>query len=75
MEFLAESYLEIPSAEAIARLNAAVERLAIRRVRTISVPGDETLLAVFDAPSPEAIRSAYDEAGLSCYRISPAVSS
>ncbi|MES1249012.1 MAG: nickel-binding protein [Actinomycetota bacterium] len=74
MEFLAESYLDIPSAQAAARLAAAAERVAIRHLRTIAVPGDETLLAVFDAPSPEAVRHAYEVAGLSCDRISRAES-
>jgi hypothetical protein len=41
----------------------------IRYIRTTIVPGDQTLLHVFEATSPDALREAVSVAELECDRI------
>ena len=69
--FIVESY---GAAGAVADQRARAElipRLAtgISYVRTTIVPGDQTLLHVFEASSPEALRDAVAIAALECDRI------
>ena len=45
----------------------------VRYVRTTFLPADEVLLHVFEAPSPEALRSAAKQAALTYERIVEAV--
>lgn len=45
----------------------------VRYVRTTFLPAEETLLHVFEAPSPEALRSAAKQAALTYERIVEAV--
>jgi hypothetical protein len=77
MEFLAESYLEAADPETDARL-AAVAAIgsspgaAVRHLRTIVIPEDETLLVLYDAPSAEAVRQALERAGIRCDRVTRA---
>jgi hypothetical protein len=51
-------------AELTARLGAGISY-----IRTTIVPGDQTLLHVFEATSPEALRDAVAIAALECDRI------
>jgi Protein of unknown function (DUF4242) len=46
---------------------------SVRYVRTTFLPSDEVLLHVFEAPSPEALRSAAKRAALTYERIVEAV--
>jgi Protein of unknown function (DUF4242) len=55
-----------------ARLTAELGS-GVRYVRTTFIPGDETLLHVFEAPSLAAIRRAAERAELQCERIVEAV--
>lgn len=43
--------------------------MGIRHVRTTFLPGDETVLHLFEAASPDALRQAATVAGLACDRI------
>jgi uncharacterized protein DUF4242 len=75
--YLVESYVT-DSAAAVehARQRARAvedERAGIRYVRTTFLPGDETILHVFDAPSAEALRQASEVASLDYERIVEAV--
>ena len=47
----------------------------VRYLRTTYLPGDETLLHLFEATSPEALRDAAHDAALVCDRIVEAVES
>lgn len=52
---------------------AADVGIGVRYIRTMFLPGDETLLHVFDAASPEALREAVRVAALPYERIVEAV--
>jgi hypothetical protein len=76
--FLVESYVARSSrafadACALARRTAEVGE-AIRYVDTTYLPGDETVLHLFDAPSTRALDEAGRRAGLEFERIVRAVS-
>lgn len=76
--FLVESYVAksdsaFAEACALARLTADVGE-GIRYVDTTYLPGDETVLHLFDAPSTGALGEACRRAGLEFERIVPAVS-
>lgn len=75
--FLVESYVAaslsaFESACERARLTAEVGT-DVRYVDTTYVPGDETVLHLFDAPSSGALEEAGRSAGLEFERIVPAV--
>ena len=77
--FLIESYVassrdDFDEACGRARSTAAVVQ-GIRYVETTYLPGDDTVLHVFDAPSMEALARAGQSAGLEYERIVPAVQS
>lgn len=76
--FLVESYVATSSAafddaRAQARLTARSAR-DVSYVETTYLPGDETVLHLFDAPSAETLAAAGRRAGLEFERIVPAVS-
>ena len=75
--YLVESYLaDSPAAVEEARNRARSlddDVGSIRYVRTTFLPGDETILHVFEAPSPEALRDAARNAALQYERIVEAV--
>ena len=69
--YIVESY---GAAGAVADERRRAERVAeldprIRYVRTTIVPGDQTLLHLFEAASPESLRGAVALAALDCDRI------
>ncbi len=75
--FLVESYVaaseeHVREAVALAR-QAAEAGAGIRYVETTYLPGDETVLHVFEARSPESLAVSAAEAGLQFERIVPAV--
>lgn len=75
--FLVESYAAA-SAERFAEARELARRTAevgsgIRHVDTTYLPGDETVLHLFDAPSLEALDKAARRAGLEFERIVDAV--
>jgi Nickel responsive protein SCO4226-like len=71
--FLVESYLaDAPAAVELARERAravADEEAGVRYVRTTFIPGDETILHVFEAPSLAALRRAARRGALAFDRI------
>ena len=75
--YLVEAYL----ADTPAAVEGACERARsvaneggeVRYVRTTFLPGDETILHVFEAPSLAALRRAAGRASLRCERIVEAV--
>lgn len=79
--FLVETYLS-PDASGepdrtIDRAISAVDEMqragqAIRYVRAIFIPDDETCLLLYDAPSVALVRAATERAGLLADRIAPA---
>jgi hypothetical protein len=75
--FLVESYVAAsPEAfdDACERARRTAENTsAVRYVDTTYLPGDETVLHLFDAPSAEALDEAGRRAGLQFERIVPAV--
>jgi hypothetical protein len=75
--FLVESYVAAsPEAfdEACERARRAAESASgIRYVDTTYLPGDETVLHLFDAPSVDVLGEAGRRAGLEFERIVPAV--
>jgi hypothetical protein len=78
--FLVEGYAPTATAlgeiEARARLaSVELERegTPVRYVRSILIPGDETCLHLFQAPSAEVVREVSERAGLSAQRIVEAV--
>ena len=75
--FLVESYVaDDPAAieEARERARSMPEQNAlIRYVRTTFLPGDETILHVFEAPSAAALTRAGERVGLNYERIAEAV--
>lgn len=81
-EFLVELYVAREDSAAVAngaeRARAAAETLtdegaAIRYVRAIFVPEDETCFFLYEAESPDAVREASRRAGLSSVRITEAL--
>ena len=75
--FLVESYVassrdDFDEACARARSTAGAAQ-GIRYVETTYLPGDDTVLHVFDAPSVEALAWAGESVGLDFERIVPAV--
>lgn len=77
--FLVESYLaDAPAAVEEARERArslADEGGGVRYLRTTFLPGDETILHLFEAPSLAALRSAAQRGALRFERIVEAVES
>lgn len=77
--YLVESYLADSRAaveEARRRAQSlADERAGVRYVRTTFLPGDETILHVFEAPSLAELRRALRRGALQCERIVEAVES
>jgi hypothetical protein len=75
--FLVESYLvDAPAAVELARERAravADEEAGVRYVRTTFIPGDETILHIFEAPSLAALRRAARRGGLAYDRVVEAV--
>jgi hypothetical protein len=75
--FLVESYLaDAPAAVELARERAravADEEAGVRYVRTTFIPGDETILHIFEAPSLAALRRAARRGALACDRVVEAV--
>lgn len=75
--FLVELYLaDAPAAVELARERAravADEEPGVRYVRTTFIPGDETILHVFEAPSLAALSRAAQRGALTCERIVEAV--
>ena len=71
--YLVESYAaDRPEAveDAVRCAHLAAELGAgVRYLRTTVVPGDETVLHLFEAPSVEALRSATSRASLAYHRI------
>ena len=68
-EYLVELYTATePDAVVLARLGTAV-----RYVRSILIPGDETCLHLVEADSPERVAEAFERAGLAADRIVEAV--
>jgi hypothetical protein len=77
--YVVESYLaNIPAAVSDARERARSltdDVNGVRYVRTTFLPGDETILHFFEAPSLAAMRRAAGRAELQCERIVEAVES
>jgi hypothetical protein len=75
--FLVESYVAAsPSAfeDACQRARRTAEAgIGVRYVDTTYVPGDETVLHLFDAPSADVLEEAGTRSGLAFERIVPAV--
>lgn len=75
--FLVESYVAVSEEhvrEAVARARKTAESgTGIRYVETTYLPGDETVLHVFEAGSPDSLTAAAQRAGLQFERIVPAV--
>jgi hypothetical protein len=75
--YLVESYLaDAPGAVEEARERArsfAAESTGVRYLRTTFLPGDETILHVFAAPSREALVRAAERAGLADVRVTEAI--
>jgi hypothetical protein len=75
--FLVESYVAkspaaVDDACRRARLAASIGT-DVSYVHTTFLPGDETVLHLFDAPSAEAVEAAGREVGLRCERIVEAI--
>lgn len=81
-EFLVEAYLSRTASAATPRVedvSAAADQLslegkAVRLLRAIFVPEDETCFYLFRSGSPDAVREAADRAGLQFERITAAMS-
>lgn len=75
--FLVESYVAVSEElvrDAVARARETAERGdGLRYVETTYLPGDETVLHVFEARSPESLAASAEAAGLQFERIVPAV--
>jgi hypothetical protein len=70
-EYLVELYtVTDPDAADLARLG---DGTAVRYVRSILIPGDETCLHLVEADSPERVAEAFERAGLTADRIVEAV--
>jgi len=70
--YSADSPAALDEARARARLTAELGK-GVRYVRTTFLPGDETLLHLFEAPSAEALGQAGELAELSYERIVEAI--
>jgi hypothetical protein len=78
-QFLVEVYVPTLNRRARSRMIAAAraaaaaethERAAVRHVRAIYVPEDETCFHLFEAPSADVVERVVAAAGLACTRIS-----
>jgi Nickel responsive protein SCO4226-like len=70
-EYLVELYsVAEPDSAALARLG---DRTAVRYLRSILIPGDETCLHLVEADSDEQVVEAFEQAGLAADRIVVAV--
>ena len=70
-EYLVELYTVAgPDSAALARLG---DGTAVRYLRSILIPGDETCLHLVEADSPERVAEAFERAGLEADRIVEAV--
>ena len=70
-EYLVELYtVTDPDAADLARLG---DGTAVRNLRSILIPGDETCLHLVEADSPERVAEAFERAGLTADRIVEAV--
>lgn len=70
-EYLVELYTTTdPDSGALARLG---EGTAVRYLRSILIPGDETCLHLVEADSAEGVADAFEQAGLAADRIVEAV--
>ena len=70
-EYLVELYTAAdPDAAALARLG---DGSAVRYLRSILIPGDETCLHLVEADSAERVADAFEHAGLAADRIVEAV--
>jgi hypothetical protein len=70
-EYLVELYtVADPDSAALARLG---EGTAVRYLRSILIPGDETCLYLVEADSAEHVSEAFGQAGLTADRIVEAV--
>lgn len=66
-EFLVEVYATAdPDPAALARLG---DGTAVRYLRSILIPSDETSLHLFEAESAERVAEAFEQAGLSANRV------
>ena len=69
--YLVELYtVADPDLAALARLG---DETAVRYLRSILIPGDETCLHLVEADSPERVAEAFERAGLEADRIVEAV--
>lgn len=77
MSYLVEAYVSqsgSPSLEDVSRaLQAASEGTAVRYVRSILVPGDETFFHLFEGPSVDDVLEVTAQAQIPCHRISEAL--
>jgi hypothetical protein len=70
-EYLVELYtVTDPDSTLLARLG---DGTAVRYLRSILIPGDETCLHLVEADSPERVAEAFERAGLEADRIVEAV--
>ncbi len=70
-EYLVELYSAAePDPAALARLGGGS---AVRYLRSILIPGDETALHLFEADSAERVVEVFEQAGLSANRVVAAV--
>ena len=70
-EYLVELYtVARPDSAALARLG---DGTAVRYLRSILIPGDETCLHLVEADSVEQVAEAFEQAGLAADRIVEAV--
>ena len=70
-EYLVELYtVADPDPAALARLG---DGTAVRYLRSILIPGDETCLHLVEADSAERVAEAFEQAGLAADRIVEAV--
>jgi hypothetical protein len=70
-EYLVELYtVADPEPETLARLG---DGTAVRYLRSILIPGDETCLHLVEGDSVERVAEAFEQAGLSADRIVEAV--
>jgi hypothetical protein len=79
MEFMVELYAPASTEGSSARAAEDAARslrdegLAVRYLRSIVIPGDETCFHVFEAPSAEAVREVSRRAAIRFERIVPVI--